>query len=192
MKKFFLLGICVILFSATKAQVEYGVKGGFNISNIGGSDVNNNKARIMIHLGGFVEASLTDKISLQPELYYSAQGAKFKAPGDDHKYNLGYINLPVLLKYNFDNGIYAGVGPQLGFLLSAKNKVGGNKFNIKDDLKKVDFAWVFDLGYQPKGSKFGVDARFNLGLSRLDEDGDIKWFNRVFQVGVFYVLGSTK
>ena len=192
MKKFFLLGVCVAFFSIANAQIEYGIKAGFNISNIGGSDVNNNKARIFPHFGAFLEAGLTDKVSIQPELMYSGQGTRLEIPGDDIKLNLGYLNLPVLLKYNFDAGFYAGVGPQLGFLLSAKQKVGGSKFNVKDDTRNIDFAWVFDLGYQPKGSKIGVDARFNLGLSKLDEDGNAKSYNRVFQVGVFYVLGSTK
>ncbi len=190
MKKVILLLVSVVSIAVAQAQVQYGVKGGFNISNIGGSDVSNNKARILYHLGVFADAGVADHISIRPELYYSAQGAKFTRTGDDLKYNLGYLNLPVLVKYNFSSGFYGAVGPQLGFLLSAKAKVGSNKENIKNDLKKVDFAWVFGIGYQPHGSKFGVDGRFNLGLSKLPESGG-KAFNRVIQLGIFYVLGST-
>lgn len=38
----------------------------------------------------------------------------------------------------------------------------------------------------------GADLRFNLGLSKLDNDGDAKVYNRVWQAGVFYTPGSTK
>ncbi|WEK34913.1 MAG: porin family protein [Candidatus Pseudobacter hemicellulosilyticus] len=191
MKKLFLLVVSVTSFVASQAQFDYGVKGGFNISNIGGADVDDNKARILFHVGMYGEANLAEGFRIRPEIMYSAQGATFEAPGDDVKYNLGYISIPVLAKYNFSSGFGLQTGPQFAFLTSAKRKVDGDKDNIKDNLKGFDFGWVFGAAYQPSGSPFGVDARFNLGLSRLDEDGDSKWFNRVFQIGVFYQLGTT-
>jgi hypothetical protein len=60
---------------------------------------------------------------------------------------------------------------------------------VKDYFKKTDFSWALGIGYQSQ-SNIGVNARFNFGLSKLDEDGEVKMFNRVFQLGLYYLLGS--
>lgn len=73
--------------------------------------------------------------------------------------------------------------------MSAKAKEDGESSNVKDYFKKTDFSWALGAGYQ--FGNVGVNARFNFGLSKLDEDGEVKMFNRVFQVGLFYVLGNS-
>ncbi len=62
--------------------------------------------------------------SLQPEVLYSGQGAKFSDSLVTGKLNYGYLNVPVLFKYQHASGLFAETGPQVGFLLSAKEKVG--------------------------------------------------------------------
>lgn len=187
MKKILLFIVMAGSFAAASAQISYGVKGGLNVSNIGGEDIEDNKAKIGFHLGGFVNVPVAEKISIQPELVYSAQGVKFD---DDAKYNFSYLNIPALARYSFAAGFYAETGPQLGFLVSARAKQEGEKSNVKDYFKKTDFSWALGVGYLTQ-SNIGVSARFNFGLSKLDEDGEAKIFNRVFQVGMFYVLGKT-
>lgn len=187
MKKIFLLFVMAGSFAAASAQINYGVKGGLNVANLGGEDIEDNKAKVGFHVGGFVGVTVAENFSIQPELVYSLQGAKFDG---DAKYNLSYLNIPVLARYTSKSGFYGETGPQLGFLMSAKAKYDGGSTNVKDDLKKTDFSWAFGLGYLTQ-SNVGVSARFNLGLSKLDEDGEAKVFNRVFQVGLFYVLGNS-
>ena len=77
MKKIFLLIVMAGSFAAAKAQISYGVKGGLNVANIGGEDIDDNKAKLGFHLGGFVGVSIAENISIQPELVYSLQGVKF-------------------------------------------------------------------------------------------------------------------
>ena len=190
MKKAFLfigLSLSVVFVNA---QAKYGLKGGLNISNLGGSDIEDNKAKIGFHLGGYVDVPVHTNLSVQPELTFSTQGCKFE-DSDDLRYNLNYLNIPVMAKYNFPAGVSIETGPQLGILLSAKAKNDDYSENIKDNLKGTSFYWNFGLGYQPAGSQFGANIRYNLGLSRLDEDGDAEVFNRVWQIGVFYQLGGT-
>src|SRR6476620_4926340 len=123
MKKFFLFFVCASAFVATKAQVSYGVKGGLNLSNIIGSDAEGAKAKIGFHAGVFAGIPVADRFSIQPELVYSAQGAKYEETGeDDVKINSGYLNIPVLAKFTTASGFYGATGPQLGFLMSAKAK----------------------------------------------------------------------
>ena len=174
-------------FAVSQAQqVSYGVKGGLNVSNVGGEDTDGNKAKLGFYAGGFVNVAVAESFSIQPELVFSLQGAKFD---DDAKINMSYLNIPVLARYTTRSGFFGETGPQLGFLMSAKQKGDGGSANVKDYFKKTDFSWAFGVGYLSQ-SNIGVNARFNLGLSKLDEDGEAKVFNRVFQVGLFYVLGN--
>ena len=190
MKKIFLIIVCASTFVVTKAQVSYGVKGGLNISNVIGEDADGAKSKVGFHAGVFAGFPVADKLSIQPELVYSAQGSKFEVSGeDDVIQNAGYLNIPVLAKYNIASGFYGATGPQLGFLLSAKAKMGDIETDIKDLYKKTDFSWAFGIGYQTT-SNIGIDLRYNLGISRLDDEGDSKVKNGVFQLGLFYVIGS--
>lgn len=193
MKKIFLAlvlsGGCLLSFG----QVKYGAKAGLNLANFAG-DVDGNKMKLGIHLGGFADVTLSEQFSFHPELVFSSQGAKsdweFEGMSGTAKTNLTYLNLPLLAQYNHESGFFAQTGPQLGFLLSAKSKADGHKEDVKDGFKTIDFAWAFGAGYLTK-SNIGFNARFNLGLSNIaKESGDYKVRNSVIQLGVFYVLGS--
>jgi hypothetical protein len=190
MKKMFLLQAMTLFLLTAQSQINYGLKGGLNIANIGGSDIEDNKAKLGFFLGGFVDIPVQSSFSVQPELMFSAQGCGFEQTGDDIKLNMNYLLIPVMGKYTFSSGLFAETGPQLGFLLSAKEKYDDGSDNVKDAFKGTSFFWNFGLGYQPPAKKWGANVRFNLGLSRLDEDGDAQIFHRVFQFGVFYSLGE--
>jgi hypothetical protein len=131
---------------------------------------------------------LAPQLALQPEIVYSAQGTKYTALNQEHKINLGYVNVPVLFQYMFDNGFRLEAGPQVGFLISANDKVGSAKLDVKDGYKTVDFGLGAGVGYVHTPSGFGVDARYNLGLSDISESSTNKLNNRGFQLGVFYLF----
>jgi hypothetical protein len=191
MKKVLLSFVLAASFFGATAQVQFGAKAGANLANVVGDDAEEAKSKIGFNVGAFVEIPAGEKFSVKPELVYSLQGAKFEETGeDDVKFNLSYINIPVLAKYNIAEGFFAETGPQIGFLVSAKAKQGdADGVDIKDTFKGTDFSWALGLGYElPEG--FGFNARYNLGLSKLPEDGDGKVKNGVFQVGVFYKFGS--
>jgi hypothetical protein len=195
MKKIFLLAAGIALVSAANAQVKFGAKAGLNLANVAG-DVENTKMKAGFNVGGFAKIGLTETLSLQPELVFSTQGAKMEFDEEginyDVKTNLNYINVPVLLQYNTTSGFFAETGPQFGFLMSAKAKADGEKEDIKDSFKSIDLGWAFGAGYLTK-SNVGFNARFNLGLSNIadnGDDGDFKVKNSVIQVGVFYVFGG--
>lgn len=190
MKKVLLVLVFAASVAAANAQVKFGVKAGVNLSNVIGSDAEDTKMKVGFNAGGLVQIPVTTQFSIQPELVYSAQG--FKADdeeGDELKINSGYINIPVLAKYTSTSGFFAETGPQLGLLINAKAKLGDESEDIKDFYKKTDFAWAFGLGYQtPSG--VGINARYNLGLSKIADEGDAKVKNGVIQVGLYYVIGG--
>ncbi|MFT3824103.1 MAG: porin family protein [Chitinophagaceae bacterium] len=192
MKKLFLFFVMTGCFAASQAQVKFGAKAGLNIADFAGKDAEGTKAKVGFHIGALVQLPLIDKLSLQPELVFSTQGAKENDEDGDLKMNVSYINVPVLAKYTFIEGLSAQSGPQFGFLISAKAKAEGEKVDMKDYFKKLDLSWVFGASYVTP-MNIGFDLRYNLGLTKVgkgDIAGDAKVHNSVLQLGVFYLFGG--
>ncbi|WP_072039029.1 porin family protein [Flavihumibacter solisilvae] len=191
MKKLFLVLVCSAALVSAKAQVEFGVKGGMNVSTVGGEDSDGLRGKPGFHLGGLVRIPITQQFKIQPELVFSTQGAitENTYEGERIRYNFNYLNIPAMFQYHTDFGLYGETGPQLGFMLSAKTKHDGDSHDIKDSRNVLDFSWGFGAGYHFT-PQFGVNGRFNLGLSRLDDGGDARAYNRVLQAGVFYIFNA--
>lgn len=186
MKKFFstlIIAVCAI-FAAQAQDIKFGVKGGLNVASMTDIDAG---SKISGHIGGFANFNFK-KWAIQPELLFSGQGAKYELPGDDGKYALSYINIPVLFQYYFLPEFYAEAGPQMGFLLSAKAKAGDVSVDVKDGFKTVDIGSAIGVGYKfPIG--VGVYARYNFGFTDLI-DGNADPRNSVFQLGASYTFGG--
>lgn len=172
--------------TASAQHVNIGVKAGLNLYNINNDNGTEYDTRVGFHAGLLGHIHLSKQWAVQPELVYSAQGAKSTVTSPDTKINLGYINLPIMIQYMFDNGFRVQAGPQAGFLISAKTEADNKSTDIKDELKTVDFALGFGAGYIHSASGFGIDARYNLGLSNINDNSTVKQTNRGFQLGVFY------
>ena len=206
MKKTLLFAIGITLATLSNAQVTFGVKGGLNLSGVQGKDAPGTSAMVGFHAG--VQAGIpinaklpSGDLSLQPELFFSTEGAKMKveAQGDGDqiieataKAHLNYIDLPVLLQWRHPSGFLLQSGPQLGYLLSAKLKADGESTDIKDEFKKTNLSWVLGVGYAIHEGKLGFNLRYNFGFTKLAKavDGEPagKAFGRVLQAGVFYTL----
>ena len=89
----------------------------------------------------------------------------------------------------FDNGFRLQAGPQAGFLISAETKNNGTSTDHKDDLKPIDLALSIGASYIYPPTGVGVDARYNMGLSNINENSSVNSTNRGFQVGIFYIFG---
>jgi len=195
MKKVAVAAFAILTFSFASAQdIKFGVKAGANFSTLTGDAVADDvEMKPGFHAGGLVEIKFTDKLSLQPEVLFSLQGAKTSDRFDDglgnierteSKVNLSYINVPVMLKFYPVKGFFIQAGPQVGFLVSAKSKDEttftdpGNlvtnestEVDIKDNLKTVDVAFNAGLGYDFTDNFF-VDARYSFGLTNVYDAPD--------------------
>lgn len=173
-------------------KIAFGVKGGVNLTNINNENGVKYDEKVGFNAGLIGHIHLAPQLALQPEVYYSAQGAKFTAAtGAETKLNLNYINVPVLVQYMFDNGFRLQAGPQVGFLVSAKSSTNNTKSDIKSSFKGVDFGLGAGIGYVHPPSGFGIDLRYNLGLSDITENTALntsKSTNRGGQLGVFYLI----
>jgi len=191
MKKTFCTLSAVILIACAVAaqQTHFGLKGGVNFSSVEIDDGDDYESKTGIHLGGLAHIHITRHFALQPELVFSMQGGEDES--ENMKLKLNYINIPLLAQYMTNEGFRLQTGPQLGILASAKSKFGDVEIDSDDDVSTVDFSWSFGAGYLFR-SGFGIDARYNLGISNISDDESFEARNRVFQLGVFYQFMNKK
>ncbi|MEG9328807.1 Outer membrane protein beta-barrel domain-containing protein [Salinimicrobium catena] len=182
MKKLLLVAAFFFAVSASQAQeMGFGIKGGVNFANLSGDDVDDIDGRTGFHLGLLAEFGLTESFSIQPEVLYSAQGAK----DDEMNWNLDYLTIPVMAKYYAVPGFSIEAGPYVGFNVKSEVEMDGVSVDVEDETESTDFGVGFGLGYElPMGVFF--QARYNMGLSDIASDADAK--NSVFQLSVGYKL----
>ena len=207
MKKLFLIVALALFVFNVNAQddeksnkdssaISLGIVAGVNFSTLTGDDDENLSSLTGIHAGVEADIPLSEKISFQPGLIYSCQGADYEDSEDggvlyDGKFNLSYLNVPLIIAIEFADGFTFEAGPQLGFLTSAKDEYDdgmgdSGEDDIKDFLKSTDFSASVGLGYRME-SGLNIGARYNIGLSNVndfDGAGDIK--NGVFQISIGY------
>jgi len=190
-KKLLLLLLVSCSLATANAQIQFGLKVGANFATVTGSDATGAKSTIGFNGGVMGKIPLTDMLSLQPEIVYSGQGAKADdGSGGTATVHLNYINVPVLLTYTLSEGVFFQLGPQVGFLMSAKASEGGNSVDIKSAYKSTDFGLAVGAGYLASGN-IGINARYNLGLANIGNGNPGSLKNSVIQVGLFYLLGDS-
>lgn len=176
--------------NTAEGQMSLGIKGGLNIYNINNQDNTGYDSRVGIHLGVFGHVHVNPHFALQPELDYSSQGARYTNElGDTYYYHLDYVNVPLLFQYMFDNGFRLQAGPQLGILVRATSILDGGSVDL-NDTKSVDVSLSVGASYIVPSTGFGMDVRYNLGLSNINKDSGPASTNRGFQLGVFYIFGN--
>jgi hypothetical protein len=192
MKPTMILTAALFLFSHAQAQTaQFGIKGGLNASELHVEGNSSLKTRIAFHAGILAHIHASETWAIQPEILYSAEGAKGKDGNTTSFLNLGYLNIPVLLQYMFDNGFRIEGGPQMGFLVSAKTKTGGTSVDVKDNYKSTAFSIPLGIGYLTMNG-LGFDARYVFGLSNINTDTHPVVQSNVFQFGIFYQFKKMK
>lgn len=179
--------------SQSQVRVSPGLRGGLNVSTLTNIDDNNSKTDF--YVGGLVNIKFNKFFSLQPEITYSRQGdegREYFGNGNNYryvKYELNYITLGAVAKFNFNGGgFHLLAGPSLDL------KVGDNYINSNPE--DFDLAIVGGIGYTlPNGLTF--EARIKQGLVDIygydyyDNDGyytNDAILNQVFQIGVSYTF----
>ena len=144
---------------ANAQDIKYGVKGGLNSFTV--TSATGAKSKIAFQLGGFAEFKVSEKFTVQPELMYTAQGAKDAYAS----LNLNYINIPVIAKYFVTEDISIQAGPQIGFLMSAKY----DGVDVKDSFKSMDYGLNIGAGYN-LNENMTLDLRYYIGLAQIQKE----------------------
>ena len=191
MKKIIIFTAALFLFAIAKAQdPHFGVKGGLNAGSLN-MDGTSHQTRIGFNAGAFAHIHTSLNWSIQPEIMYSAEGARIPLVGGNltAKYRLNYLNFPVLLQYMFNNGLRVEGGAQFGVLLSAKDKVGSETRDINDHFQSTSVSIPLGVSYLTRKG-FGLDARYVFGLSNISADENRTMQSNVFQFDIFYQLSD--
>ncbi|MDR2910020.1 MAG: PorT family protein [Bacteroidales bacterium] len=202
--KISLLIFCVLISTVIFAQngIEFGVKGGLNLAhqNLAHKKQASLKIHPGIHAGIFAEYTLNNFVGIQGELLYSMMGSEeeysWPIPDTDNLgnakiiYKNDYVVLPIIAKLYVIKGLSLDLGPQLGYIISAKDKINKNGettttnyYDIVDG--KFDVAFAMGLSYK-LSNRFSVSGRFNLGITEFNNGYDLK--NNVAQFGIGYRL----
>ena len=160
-KTFIIGAVTVLCISSAVGQTAYGLKGGVNIADRSGDLY---ASRVSGHGGFFANVSITKNFFIQPELLYSGEGFEFWSTNVKHKWVLNYIQFPVMLQYYPISHVYVETGPQVGFLISAKDKIEESSQDGKDYINSVQFAIGAGLGIKATDNII-VYGRYNFGLS---------------------------
>ncbi|MBP5509270.1 MAG: PorT family protein [Prevotella sp.] len=138
---------------------------------------------------------VSEPFALTAGLLVSLQGSNYKDEEyfKDQKTTMTYLNVPLLANYYVAPGFAIKAGIQPGFLLGRKSK-GSEKvlliqwedYEITDTegLKKLDLSIPIGLSYE--FSNIVIDARYNLGLTKIIED--VKAKNSVFMLTLGYKI----
>lgn len=161
--------------------------------------------------GAEVEYQVTDMVSASLGAFYGLQG--FYVPDyivedpvgttgvEDMHLDLHYLNVPLMLQYYVFQGFAVKAGVQAGFLVSNRMKSENTRFEKGDDdemkavsSQKVDEEWKnlrsFDLSI-PVGISYEyehvvIDARYNIGVSKVFKDDSFLSRNSVIDLSVGY------
>jgi len=162
---------------------KIGIKGGVNLSNLYVDDVKDENMKVGINIGLFSKIPLTRGFSIQPELLYSNKGSKLTydniiAGQGEYRFNLNYVEMPVLAVFNLSKNINIHAGPYVSYLTSAnvkdlksdgtENKVTDLK---ADNFHRFDYGLAGGIGFDFQN--FTLGARYNYGLAEIGKSGTL-------------------
>lgn len=192
--KLFLIVIAIMMATDKLFSQEFGIKAGFNSSNMhvvdDGSIVSEDfNMRTGFHIGATVEFPLTEMFSLETGLLISTKGViseELLTEEDmgfnfDYKVNLSplYLDIPVTAKassYIGGTKIYFVFGPYVGIGLSGKMK-GEVSIDGETTSQEIDIEWGSDIASSDlKRMDFGLIIGAGVELNSI-------------QIGLNYSLG---
>lgn len=194
MKTLFTFIIMVVLTNAVLAQeIKFGPRAGLNFSTFTGEDANYLGIKPGLHVGGFVSRSITDRISVQPELLFSMKGASRKTSSFRYAQTLYYLDIPLFCGIGFSDHLRGLFGLQPSIYLGGTNKVKDptDRKTSTDarNIRGFDIALAAGLEYQMEnGLNFG--ARINYGFLTISKVENYKVNNLNFQATVGYSIGK--
>ena len=171
MKKLFALVAMVIAAGTMQAQMAIGEfsvtpRVGLTLASLTSQD--NSKINVGIAAGAEAEYQVLDFLGVSAGLMYSQQGVSYDGPGTN-KWNLNYLNIPILANFYVYKDLALKVGLQPGFRLTATEKHENTKeehlYDIKDYVEGFDLSIPMGVSYEYRN--FVLDARYNLGVTKI-------------------------
>src|SRR6186713_39101 len=168
----------------SRPTAKFGIKGGLNLTKLYVDDAGGSEhMKAGFNAGIFAKLPVTKGFSIQPELLYSVKGAKetysnFVQGDGEYRFNLNYLELPLLAVVNIAPNFNLHAGGYAGYLVSANVKDMNSDGSIEgaqdlkaDNFKRFDFGLVGGLGFDIQN--FTMGARYNYGLTNIGKSGSL-------------------
>jgi hypothetical protein len=174
-------------FLGMSQDFHMGVKFGTDIQKINGKAFSE-KFAFGYHLGGFAEIKLSESITFQPELYYSAvkldTGTAFSNTYNSialSKLKFGFLNIPLILNIKSGEKMVVQLGSRYGIVVNNNLSLINN---AESTFKKGDFSVL--AGVQFSFSKLKIYGRYQIGLNNLNDitGSTEKWKSQSFHIGL--------
>jgi hypothetical protein len=182
--------------------MQLGIKAGVNFATLTGEYTDDLNSKTGFNGGIFFMYQFNKLFAIQPEAYYTMKGATADdvvIENSTSTVSLDYIEIPILFKViiPIENSPICPsvfVGPYVAFNTTAKQKLEYMGESQEEDIEEVastDFGLVFGagIGFPIGTNEAGVDFRYGLGLTTIDDSGeddfpDIK--NSVFNINAYF------
>jgi len=153
-KLFFTIALVSFCLMVNAQESKFGITAGYQSTSInisgGGLDLSADASGFF--LGFISQFSVSENLSIQPELHFSSVSDDGESVGD--------LIIPVMLKFYVLEKFNLMAGPQFDYL-------------IEDDtegIKKFGMGLGLGLGYDIS-ENISIGARYSLGFDRIDDEG---------------------
>jgi len=170
--------ITISLTSKAQLWIDLGVKGGFTPGVTINSNVfNNEKYKLGFaagyQFGGKFGINFNPQHAVAIEVLSTTINTKTTV-GDEKASTLGlnYLEIPLLYRYNRENGGYSEIGPVIGIIKGANVNAAVGETNVKDQFVKNNYGVMLGFGqYIGGGNFFGLNLGFRVSYSFNDVIG---------------------
>lgn len=194
MKKIFAFAAMALMVMGASAQVNFGVKGGLNMSKM--TDFTGVNDDDIDRLAGFnagvvAEYPVALGIGLRGELLFQTNGMKSETSLVDQKLKTNNIVMPIMGEYTLpflENRISVYCGIQLGYCLGGVWTINDNDVDLEsDDYNAFDLSGVIGAEFMAT-DHIGIEGRFVRGTSEFFNPniGDDFGKSNNFSLGLVY------
>jgi hypothetical protein len=200
MKKIIVILFAIFATNAAIAQVNFGLKAGYNSATVNSSDdeiTEDGKALSGLNIGALMNVKLKGNLSFQTGLSIGTKGVSVAHEGHADKFKFTAADIPMNLVLNTKSGLFVGTGLNFGYNLSGKLDAEDDpdenysfEFGEGKNFLRSDLGLNFLAGYQTKSGLF-LSANSLVGLKDL-KPGPETWKNNLFSVSIGYMFKSSK
>ena len=158
---------------------EFGVKGGFNMSNLYNNNADDENILYGFNAGVYATLPISDFIAIQPEILYTTKGAKLEYNNafvsGNGKFKLDYIEVPLLVRVNITKNFNIHAGGYASYLVGSKVS-GDGDFNFDEEIDTNDlnrFDAGLSAGVGVDFSPISIGLRYNYGLTTIGKERTI-------------------
>ncbi|WP_316806953.1 porin family protein [Pedobacter agri] len=186
-----MLMVCFFASAQVLPSVQFGLKAGANFSKFDSENTFASDNRAGFYGGVWARIGAAG-IHFQPELYISGKKADLisEATGEINKVRFTSLDVPLLVGTKFGAagiGVRLNTGPMFSLILDENQSFGQAAGNVfRANFKNQAIAWQFGAGVDLK--KLSLEARYELGLSKINKAGYPGTKLNLFTVGLGYRL----